>query len=328
MNIASRPTRQPVRRPWSREELIRGRNIALGLATDISSQNTYASHLNSYIAFCSMHSFLLDPTPNTLSFFVVYMSHHIEPRSVGSYLSGVCNHLETFFPDARQNRNAPLVKKTLAGMKKLRSKPVRRKQPLTRKHLLNAESSITTLSTYDNILFALMLITGTCGLLRLGELTLPNNPAIRNLRKLTQRSSVELIDHNGFSFWLPYHKADRLFEGNRIVILPKWNLHPLRLLQLYLPLRDGRFPFHPHLWLTSTGSVPTRSWFMRRLRAIEPDSRWAGQSMHAGGATAMAEDGAPPQAIQAAGRWASDTFQIYIRKNPFVLNAMLATRRQ
>lgn len=274
-----------------------------------------------------MHSFPLDPTPDTLSFFVVYMSHHIEPRSVGSYLSGICDRLETYFPEARQNRNSPLVKKTLSGMKKLRSKPIRRKQPLTRKHLLDAENSLSLLSTYDHCLFVLMLVTGTCGLLRLGELTLPDNPAIRNYRKITRRESLEFLENTGFSFWLPYHKADRLFEGNRIVILPKWNLHPLRILRQYLSLRDERFPFHPHLWVTSNGTVPTRLWFMRRLRNIEPDTRWAGQSMRAGGATAMAEDGAPPQVIQAAGRWSSDTFQIYIRKNPIVLNAMLAARR-
>ncbi|KAJ3831739.1 hypothetical protein F5878DRAFT_549150 [Lentinula raphanica] len=247
-------TRQPARRPWSREELVRGRNIALGLATDLSSQNSYNSHLNSYIAFCSNHSFPLDPTPDTLSFFVVYMSYHIEPRSVGTYLSGICDRLEPYFPDVRQNRNSTIVRKTLTGMKKLRSKPVRRKQPLTRKHLLDVTSPLSDSSPYDECLFGVLLVTGTCGLLRLGELTIPDNANIRNFRKVTSRASLEFINDNGFAFWLPYHKADRLFEGNRI-------------------------------------------------------------------------DGASPQAIQAAGRWASDTFQIYIRKNPFVLNAMLAARR-
>ncbi|KAF5358845.1 hypothetical protein D9757_014248 [Collybiopsis confluens] len=62
--------------------------------------------------------------------------------------------------------------------------------------------------------------------------------------------------------------------------------------------------------------------------AVEPDTRWSGQSMQAGGATAMAEDGAPPHIIQATGRWASDAFQFYIRKNPVVLNAMLAAQRR
>ncbi|KAF9033490.1 hypothetical protein BDZ89DRAFT_907820, partial [Hymenopellis radicata] len=65
-----------------------------------------------------------------------------------------------------------------------------------------------------------------------------------------------------------------------------------------------------------------RSWFMARLRQLEPDTQFAGQSMRAGGATAMAEDGSPPHLIQAAERWASDTFQIYIRKNPIVLQAL------
>ena len=45
--------------------------------------------------------------------------------------------------------------------------------------------------------------------------------------------------------------------------------------------------------------------------------------MRAGGATSLAEAGVPPNTIQAIGRWALDTFQIYIRKNPVLLQAML-----
>ncbi|KAF9033953.1 hypothetical protein BDZ89DRAFT_947558, partial [Hymenopellis radicata] len=71
-----------------------------------------------------------------------------------------------------------------------------------------------------------------------------------------------------------------------------------------------------------------RTWFMKRLRRLEPDEQFAGQSMRAGGATAMAEDGCAPHLIQAAGRWASNTFQIYIRKNPVLLQALLFNRTQ
>ena len=49
----------------------------------------------------------------------------------------------------------------------------------------------------------------------------------------------------------------------------------------------------------------------------------AGQSMRAGGATSLAENGVPPNLIQAIGRWASSAFQIYIRKNPVLLQALL-----
>ncbi|KAK0232802.1 hypothetical protein IW262DRAFT_1258813, partial [Armillaria fumosa] len=38
----------------------------------------------------------------------------------------------------------------------------------------------------------------------------------------------------------------------------------------------------------------------------------AGQSMHAGGATDLAEQGVLPYLIQAQGRWSSTAFKIYI----------------
>jgi len=48
----------------------------------------------------------------------------------------------------------------------------------------------------------------------------------------------------------------------------------------------------------------------------------AGQSMRSGSATSLAENGVPPNLIQAIGRWASSAFQIYIRKNPVLLQAL------
>lgn len=61
---------------------------------------------------------------------------------------------------------------------------------------------------------------------------------------------------------------------------------------------------------------------MWKLRKIFPkDIR--GQSMRAGGATSLAEAGVAPPVIQAIGWWASNSFQIYIRKNPILLQALL-----
>jgi hypothetical protein len=77
--------------------------------------------------------------------------------------------------------------------------------------------------------------------------------------------------------------------------------------------------------LRSNGTIPTRSWFIHRLRQFFPNSI-AGQSMRAGGATALAEAGTPPILIQAAGRWSSDTFNRYVRKSPFLFEALLSGR--
>jgi hypothetical protein len=45
--------------------------------------------------------------------------------------------------------------------------------------------------------------------------------------------------------------------------------------------------------------------------------------MQAGSATALAEAGTPPNLIQTAGHWTSDTFNHYIQKNPFLFKALL-----
>ncbi|PBK82948.1 hypothetical protein ARMGADRAFT_871346, partial [Armillaria gallica] len=60
-------------------------------------------------------------------------------------------------------------------------------------------------------------------------------------------------------------------------------------------------------------------WFIRKLRTVFLDKCIAGQSMQAGGATGLAEDGTALHIIQAMGHWSTDTFQIYIRKNPILL---------
>ncbi|KAF9026754.1 hypothetical protein BDZ89DRAFT_1102066 [Hymenopellis radicata] len=233
--------RQRRREPWSRERLLHERAIALGLAIDISTSATYDSHLNSYLNFCTLH--------------------HFPPRSVASYLTGICNKLEPYFPGVSANRKSILVARSLSGCMKRYGTPIQRKLPLARQHILSTINDLPPNASHDSLLFAAMLTTGFMALLRLGEMSLPDNVAIRDLRKCSRRSTVTWFD-DGYGFDLPYHKADRFFEGNKIRIIP------------------------------------------------------------------MAEDGCAPHLIQAAGRWASNTFQIYIRKNPVLLQALLFNRTQ
>jgi hypothetical protein len=48
-----------------------------------------------------------------------------------------------------------------------------------------------------------------------------------------------------------------------------------------------------------------------------------GHSLRSGGATALALMGVCDDLIQAIGRWASDTFRIYIWKHPVLLQALI-----
>ena len=308
------------------ERLIHERALALGEAIDLSTKNSYGSALNSYLNFVLLHKIPVEPTEDTLSLYTVYMSFHIKPDSVDSYLSGIVHQLEPYFPDIRKIRSSPLVKRTLRGCKRMRGTPTKRKLPLTLDDLGRVIDRYSASTIHNDLLFLAMILTGFFALMRLGELTFPDDKSIRDWRKVTKRSSVK-VHHNLYEFLLPHHKADQYFEGNRVMVMAEQFCHnPLIHFKKYLLSRDTLFPVSSPLWLTADGHVPTRSFFMTRLHTFF-DKSIAGQSMRAGGATSLAENGVPPSIIQPLGRWSSSAFLIYIRKSPALIQAMLYSNR-
>src|SRR5882724_7260265 len=99
MNTMHAQSRKPVRISWSNEHLQHECAIALGHAIEHLTSVTYTSHLQSYLSFCKLHNCLTNLTIDTLYFYVVFMCHHINPRLVNAYLSGICNTLEPHFPN-------------------------------------------------------------------------------------------------------------------------------------------------------------------------------------------------------------------------------------
>ena len=321
----TRESRQPVPQPWTMDRLIHERSILLGMAIDNSTASTYTSATNSYLTFCKLHNIPIDPTSETLSYYITFQSSHINPKSVESYLSGICSNLEPFFPDVRSNRDSALVKRTLRGALRRHGQPTKRKSPLTTNHLQSVTTDLAASRDHDDILFLSMLNTGFTGLLRLGELAVSDNPRLRDFRKVTLRNSLRLLAGN-YDFFLPTHKSDATFEGNRVHIAQIVNApDPKPIMERYIRSCDMLFPLHPQLWLRTNGRSPSRSWFLRRLKQYCPPDI-AGQSMRAGGATALAEAGAPGELIRGAGRWSSNTFERYIRKNIIVLHALILGR--
>ena len=168
-------SRQPQHVAWSQEWLVHERAIALGNLIDSSSALTYNSHLQSYLTFCKLHKLPVNPTPETLSFYVVFMCHHINPHLVGAYLSGICNTLEPHFEEVRKARMHPIVTCTLNGMKKMRGNIlVRRKRALTSADLEQLFDHFDT-GMHDDTLFLTITLTGFHAILRLGEMTQPDS---------------------------------------------------------------------------------------------------------------------------------------------------------
>ena len=321
----TRPPRQPPRAAWTVERLVHERSIALGHALAPATHGAYSSALNSYLNFCKLHNMPVSPTADTLSFFAVWTSHHISPRSVNNYLTGIANELEPHFADVRACRNSPLVRRTVAGCIRLRAQPVRRKDALTLDDLTRVHDTLGESSSYDDRLFLTQLLVGFFALMRLGELVQPDDTRLQNSTRFTHRHTVA-CDNDRLSFTIPCSKTDRFFEGGTVMVRKRpHTVDPVSTFQTYLRSRDAAFGLRHELWIRASGEVPTRGWFMRNMRRFFP-SRISGHSMRAGGATALAEAGTAPSLIQAMGRWSSDTWQSYIRKHPVLLHGLLFDR--
>lgn len=311
------PSRQPRREPWTEEQFMQRRLLVLGMKLDHSTWQSYRSAFNSWQSFILDHHYPLEPTPTTLANYIMFMCDYIRPSSVISYLSGIVQFLEPFFPNIRVVRNSPLVRDTIIGCKRLRGVPVSRKSPLTLSmlHIVTQSPSVS----YDDVLFQALLLVGFHALLRLGDLCDPTNRSLQNPSKRATRSSLHFSPQY-FTYTLPAHKSDKFFEGNIILVRQLWESIPvLAIFHKYIQLRDGRHPFSSPLWLTHEGHVPTRAFFLPRLQAFNFGSSISGQSMRAGGATALATLQVPPHIIQSLGRWSSEAWKIYIRRHPLLL---------
>jgi hypothetical protein len=296
MTSITKMTRQPNRLPWTVDRLIYECSILLGMAIDDSTAGTYTSATNSYLTFCKLHSMPIDPTSETLSYYITFQSTHINPKSVESYLSGICNNLKPFFPEIRANRASALIKCTLKGALHHHSHATTRKSPLAAAQLQSITTDLINSLNHDDMLFLSMLNTGFPGLLRLGEIAVSDNPHLRNFRKVILRSSLVWVEAD-FEFLLPAHKTDTTFEANRVHIAHIIGApDPKPIMANYIHSHDRLFPLHPQLWLHANGFSPTRSWFLRRLRQYCPPDI-AGQSMRVGGATALAQAGASVELI-------------------------------
>ncbi len=223
-------SRQKAHEPWTLEKIYHKRCLALGSAIDTATLGPYNSALNSYITFCKIYHFPVQLTIDTMSYFIVFMSSHIKPESVSSYLSGICNRLENFFPDVCEVRNSTIVSRTLKGCKRLRETAVKRKSPLSCNNIRHAIKNLGNSSDYNDRLFIALLVTGFNSLLRLAELSMLDKKKVRNWRKITRRTTIEWLPQD-YAFFLLAHKADTTFKGNKIIILtdedPTFNPLPI-----------------------------------------------------------------------------------------------------
>lgn len=291
-----------------------------------STKAKYRSAMVAYLRFCSEEGYHHTPSIQSISSFISFSCRRVSertglpvsPRTVEAYLSGIASAYQSSFPNILAVTNHPEVRKVLKGCKKQFSLPIKRKEPISIKDLILVSSSAAL--SYDDSLFDTILTVGFHALHRLGELTVPDSPNLRDNRKIISRLSVLVSDCGSFiRYTLPYHKGDPFFLGSTIII-SKCDIKgacPVTALLNYLRTRDEYFISSPHLFISSNGWVPTRSWFLKRFHKFFGSNK-SGHSMRSGGASAMAQAGLPQEHIQDVGRWSSEAFKTYIRDHPIM----------
>lgn len=315
--------RQPLREPWDKSELIQERLSTIALALEPGTQAAYVSHMRSYLYFCELHEIHPNSTEDTLSLYAVWAAHHgISPRSLSSYLTGICSYLRPYYPDAGEARTSFLVSRTLQGLHKRFSQPTSRKRPLLQRDLYALRAGLD-LNLYEDSLFWAVVLVGWCNLHRLGELA-PGRVDPSTMRKTIKRDSWT-VGRLWSTYVLPYHKADRLYNSNLCLLRPTGGiLCPVWAMQRFLAHRDALHPPSGPLFLNQDGRVPTRSSVVRRLQA-KFGREVGGHSLRAGGATWLALQGMRQEHIQRLGRWSSTAFEAYIREHPVLIHALAQT---
>jgi hypothetical protein len=180
--------------------------------------------------------------------------------------------------------------------------------------------------SYDDLLFATILSCAFYACHQIGEMVCKSDKSLHDWRKVIKWGSLSFTPNHA-NYHLPYHKADRFYQGTDILFMMQEIADPVHLLHDYITLQDSIHGAKTTLFLTQDGSVPSRHWFDQRF-FTRLDQSFGGHSACAGGATFYASLGLSKDIIQALGRWSSQSWRIYIRDNPSIrAEAQLAAIR-
>ena len=194
-----------------------------------------------------------------------------------------------------------------------------RRAPITTpilKRLLYFLSTTRKWNRHDRAMLKAALSLGFYGFLRGSEFTIPTTNAFDPRIHATPADIT--FTRTSLYFTLKHSKADQLSKGYIITLWRCSGRHcPVKLIKCYLhhTRRHARGPLFRH----STGKPLTlpclRRILKRLLRHIGlPPGRFNTHSLRIGAATSAARVGIPAHTIKTLGRWRSQAYRLYIRK--------------
>lgn len=302
----------------------------LGSTIAPGTDRVYAAGWRSWLRFCSECSVMnlhLNPPEHLLCAYVAWLAKPVLPKrprgvavsTVKSYLAGIAHaHAMRGLPSP--TANAPLLRRVLKGHMRLRGIGTKQKRPITVGLLFLLRAQVDTSNDLHRTVYAAMCV-GVHGLVRLGEL-LPKSDSGRT--PMTQAAVYFAPGGTHATLFLPVSKTDPFGAGTRIHLFASHDATcPIAALHVLLDaklspcaplIRNGNKALSRDTFITSLRALITRT--EARLKIGLCAKNFAGHSMRRGGATSLANRGAPEHFIQWLGRWKSDTYRIYIDYPP------------
>ncbi|XP_065182164.1 uncharacterized protein LOC135812874 [Sycon ciliatum] len=292
--------------------------IANSVAT--GTQRTYAPGWRAFLEFMGrMRRDAHHPDQNDVLLFAAAMSHSVSASTLRVYLAAIKYHLLRMGGPVgvtSSNRVTALLKGLERERASLPRHPSARpqRQAIT-VHQLKALRQFldrTLYSPADRLMLWAALTTAFHGLLRVSEYTSPSPHGPGGLKTL--RCEHLRLAQQEASLQLQRTKTSQLTTGGEVALHRYADpaLCPVRALQAYVRSskwsndKQPLFKFQDGRQLTPNdiNAVP--------LKVLGPSI--SSHSLRAGGATHMADRGAPEYALMAAGRWSSGAYRTYIRR--------------
>ena len=222
-------------------------------------------------------------------------SHHID----------VGHHLET--------EKMLRLKRVCDGIRKSRCNVAAKERLPITIEVLERLAAVCALSQHEDIMFFAICCIGTYGLLRSGEIFgVP--PEFEGLVK----NSDIIRSENHVKIQLRVSKTDPFRKGTQVLVYRNQSITcPVAAVSKYLRCTRNITKSAPFFQLQNRNPV-TKPWFIRKLRqklmaAGLDERKYSGHSFRRGGATSMAAAGIPDSIIKEAGRWSSNSYQVYVQ---------------